>query len=139
MRLVEEASPVVHSASDLVRRARRLLLMGEAQAAAVAARAAIDTRLRELISWTPEAVVKKSRRRRGFRPTIAERAAALKRAGVLSLCSQRELQRLADIGGRAAHNDLISLADVFNLVHGAAAFVGSYTDPDEERFPEFAN
>ena len=133
MRIAAESTFVVHSADELVRRARRLLLMGEAQAAAVAARTAIDTKLRELMSHTPGAVVKKSRGRRGFRATIAERAIALKRAGVLTLCDQRELQRLAGIGGRAAHNDPISLADVVDLLHGAAAFVESSTDPWTER------
>ena len=133
MRIAAESTLIAHTAENLVRQARRLLLMGFPQAAAVAARAAIDSRLRELIDNTPGAVLRKPRCRRAFRPTIAERAVALKRAGVLTLCDQKELQRLAGIGGRAAHNEAVSLADVVDLLHGAAAFVESFTNIWDER------
>lgn len=133
MRIATDATLVCHAPANLLVQARRLLLLGYPQAAAVAARAAIDTRLRQLMDNTPEAEVKKPRRCRVFRPTIAERAIALKEAGVLTLCGQRELQRLAGIGGRAAHNEPITMADVVDLLHGAAAFLQSASCIWEER------
>jgi hypothetical protein len=138
MRLIEGAAVIHRTATQLARSARRLLLIGEPQAAAVTARTAIETRLCDMASWTPEAHAVRCRRfKTGRRPTIADRAKALKRAGVLTRSQEKDLSRWADIGGRAAHNESITLAEAFDIVQGAAAFVGSFTDPDEERFPEY--
>ncbi|MHB9019810.1 MAG: DUF4145 domain-containing protein [Minisyncoccota bacterium] len=104
------------SPEQLLTDAAELLGMGYILAAAVMARAALDTHVRD---WRSVLGLKPTKRDTWF-----EHLQQMRRVGVIDHDQVKQIMQLTDIGNRAAHNYAVLGTEVEDLVEGVGQLLG---------------
>ena len=116
------APPQPRNEVELLDQARDAMLAGYQIAAAIMARAAMETRLRQLYTWKVRMTVPK---RFGTKDVIGQ----LCHHRFIDKQTQRELKRAAAVGNRAAHNSPIDWHEVCELLDTVRGFLAVHADP----------